>query len=161
MRSSRTGNLPYAEGAESAKKYVRSMMPEGGTFFLAGDESGELLSVRTQALAALALQDGTGIPAADALRRNGGFPPDDRYSDGISTEDTLLMALAFRAFGMEEKAAQAMAAAYGLQRENGGVPEADTADLTDGQGRTYSFAAKTSAAGWYTMAADGDNPLNP
>ena len=137
------------------------MMPEGGTFFLAGDESGELLSVRTQALAALALQDGTGIPAADALRRNGGFPPDDRYSDGISTEDTLLMALAFRAFGMEEKAAQAMAAAYGLQRENGGVPEADTADLTDGQGRTYSFAAKTSAAGWYTMAADGDNPLNP
>ena len=161
MLSSRTGNLPYAEGAESAKKYVRSMMPEGGTFFLAGDESGELLSVRTQALAALALQDGTGIPAADALRRNGGFPPDDRYSDGISTEDTLLMALAFRAFGMEEKAAQAMAAAYGLQRENGGVPEADTADLTDGQGRTYSFAAKTSAAGWYTMAADGDNPLNP
>lgn len=161
MLSSRTGNHPYAEGAENAKKYVLSMMPEGGTFFLAGDESGDLLSVRTQALAALALQDGTGIPAADALRRNGGFPPDDRSSDGISTEDTLLMALAFRAFGMEEKEAQTMAAAYGLQRENGGIPEADTADLTDGQGRTYTFAAKTSAAGWYTMAADGNNPLIP
>jgi hypothetical protein len=161
MLSSRTATSDYAEAAENAKKYVQSMMPEGGTFFLAGDESGDLLSVRTQALAALALQDGTGIPAADALRRNGGFPPDDRSSGGISAEDTLLMALAFRAFGMEDKEAQAMAAAYGLQRENGGVPEADTADLTDGQGRTYTFAAKTSAAGWYTMAADGDNPLVP
>jgi len=161
MLSSRTGNRIYAEAAENAKKYIRSMMPEGGTFFLAGDESGDVLSVRTQALAAIALQDGTGIPAADAQRRNGGFPPDDRSSDGISTEDTLLMALAFRAFGMVEKEAQAMAAAYGLQRENGGIPEADTADLTDGQGRTYSFAAKTSAAGWYTMAADGFNPLVP
>ncbi len=161
MLSSRTGNRIYAEAAENAKKYIRSMMPEGGTFFLAGDESGDVLSVRTQALAAIALQDGTGIPAADAQRRNGGFPPDDQSSDGISTEDTLLMALAFRAFGMVEKEAQAMAAAYGLQRENGGIPEADTANLTNGQGRTYSFAAKTSAAGWYTMAADGFNPLVP
>ena len=159
MLASRTGNKAYEEAAGSAKDYVLSMLPEGGTFFLAGDDTGDLLSVRTQALAALILQDSRGLAAASALRINGGFPPDDRTSGGISTEDTLLAALALRASGAEDEAAAALAAVYACRAEDGSIPETDGASLNDGLGRTYTRGGRTSAAGWFALAAEGYNPL--
>ena len=159
MLAAKTGNKSYEEAAGSAKEYVLSMLPEDGSFFLAGDETGDLLSVRTQALAALVLQDSRGLAAVSALRVNGGFPPDDRSSGGISTEDTLLAALAFRVSGAENEAAAALAAVTSCQAENGSIPETDGASLTDGTGRTYTHDARTAAAGWFVLAAEGTNPL--
>ena len=159
MLSARTGNSVYAEAAGSAKEYALSMLPDGASFFLAGDDAGDLLSVRTQAVAALVLQNDAGISAAAGLRRSGGYPPDDRSGEGICTEDTLLMALALRASGREEEAAQALAAVFSCLNGNGSIPETDAASLADGRGKTLLHAAKTSSAGWYAMAAEGYNPL--
>lgn len=147
MLADGTGNSVYEKAAESARKYVLSMLTEDGNCFAAGDEKNGLLSVRTQALAALVLQDSTGIDAAKALGRNGGFPTDDKSGENISTEDTAMMALVFRAFNMDEESSKALSAVYRCQWENGGVPESDNEQLND----------RTSATAWYAMAAEGYN----
>ena len=147
MLADGTGNSVYEKAAESARKYVLSMLTEDGNCFAAGDEKNGLLSVRTQALAALVLHDSTGIDAAKALGRNGGFPTDDKSGENISTEDTAMMALVFRAFNMDEESSKALSAVYRCQWENGGVPESDNEQLND----------RTSATAWYAMAAEGYN----
>ena len=147
MLANGTGNSVYEKAAESARGYVLSMLTEDGSFFAAGDGKNGLLSVRTQALAALVLQDSTGIDAVRALCRNGGFPADNQSAENISTEDTALMALAFRSFHMEEESSRALGAIYRCQWENGGVPESDNEQLND----------RTSATAWYAMAAEGYN----
>lgn len=84
----------------------------------------------------------------------------DSLSDGdISTESTLLMVVAFQSMGMKQEAAQAIAAAYQYQRENGSLPEAGIAPYTDGQGKNHLNQAKTSATAWYAIAAEEYNPF--
>ena len=67
--------------------------------------------------------------------------------ENISTEDTAMMALVFRAFNMDEESSKALSAVYRCQWENGGVPESDNEQLND----------RTSATAWYAMAAEGYN----
>ena len=161
MLADKTGDSRYADAARSAEKVVLSMRSSDGTFYLAGDDANaEFLSTDLQALAAIAMNDRTGIGRASELCGNdGGFPPDNKTADGFSTESTLLMALAFRSLGMEDEAAQALSAVYRYQLDNGSIPGADTASFSDGQGRTYRNLPKTSAAAWYVLAAAGYNPF--
>ena len=161
MLADKTGNSSYADAARSAEKYVLSMRSPDGTCYLAGDgENAEFISANLQALAVIIMNDRTGVGKASELRRDdGGFPPDNRTSAGFSTESTLLMALAFRTLGMEDEAAQALSTVYRYQLDNGSIPEANTASFSDGQGRAYKNLPKTSAAGWYVVAAEGYNPF--
>ena len=161
MLADKTGDSRYADAARSAEKVVLSMRSSDGTFYLAGDDANaEFLSTDLQALAAIAMNDRTGIGRASELCGNdGGFPPDNKTADGFSTESTLFMALAFRSLGMEDEAAQALSAVYRYQLDNGSIPGADTASFSDGQGRTYRNLPKTSAAAWYVLAAAGYNPF--
>ena len=126
----------YTQAADHAKSYVQSMCPPDGSFFLEGDgaDSDAPLSVRTQALAAIVLKDVTGIPAAAELSRSAGLSADD-----ASLEDTLLLILACRTIGLEEEADRALTAASSA----------------------YTDTAKTSAVGWYILAAENSNPPAP
>ena len=161
MLAEKTGESRYSDAARSAEKYVLSMRSADGLFYLSGDAGdAAFVSADIQALAAIVMNDRTGISRATELRRaDGGFSPDNQTSDGFSTESTLLMALAFRNLGMEDEADRALSAVYRYQMDNGSVPGANIASLTDGQGMPYRNLPKTSAAAWYIMAAEGYNPF--
>ena len=161
MLADKTGDSKYSDAARSAEKYVLSMHSPDGTFCLAGDgENADFLSTDLQALAAIAMNDRTGIGRAAELRRDdGGFPPDNKTADGFSSESTLLMALAFRSLGMEDEAAQALSAVYRYQLDNGSIPGTNAVSFSDGQGKAYRNLPKTSAAAWYVLAAEGYNPF--
>lgn len=161
LLADKTGSSRYEDAARSAEKAVLSMRMPDGTAYLAGDGADAgFLSTDLQALAAIVMNDRSGITRASELRRDdGGFPPDSKTADGFSTESTLLMALAFRSLGMEEEAAQALSAVYCYQLDNGSMPGANTASFSDGQGRVYRNLPKTSAAAWYVMAVEGYNPF--
>lgn len=158
----RTGINTYAEAAKNAEAFVQSMRAQDGGFYLAGDDAADdgLLSAEAQALAVLVMNDRTGISsAAEQCASNGGFAPDNRSSGGFSSESTLLMALAFDSLGMEEESRLALSAVYPYQRENGSIPEASAAALTDGRGDTQTNLPRTSATGWYALATAGTNPF--
>ena len=163
----KTGNSAYEEAARSAETFVRTMRSSDGSCYLAGDqkerpEDSDLLSVEVQALAAIVMNDRTGIARASALRRSdGGFPPDDRSSDGFSMESTALMALACQTLDLKDESAQALSAVYRFQLGDGGIPEANTASLSDASGRVFTNLPRTSAAAWYAIAAAGYNPFVP
>lgn len=165
MVSEKTGNAGYAEAAQSAEVFVQSMRSSDGTFYLAGDAKNDngnsgLISTEVQALAAMVMKDRTGLAKAAAMcGKNGGFMPDSLSDGDISTESTLLMVVAFQSMGMKQEAAQAIAAAYQYQRENGSLPEAGIAPYTDGQGKNHLNQAKTSATAWYAIAAEEYNPF--
>jgi outer membrane biosynthesis protein TonB len=161
MLADKTGESRYSDAARSAEKYVLSMRSPDGSFYLSGDAGdAAFVSADIQALAAIVMNDRTGISRALELRRtDGGFSPDNQTPDGFSTESTLLMALAFRNLGMEDEASQALSAVYRYQMDNGSVPGTNIALLTDGQGIPYRNLPKTSAAAWYIMAAEGYSPF--
>ena len=94
-------------------------------------------------------------------RSDGGFPPDDRSSDGFSMEITALMALVCQTLDLKDESAQALSAVYRFQLGDGGIPEANTASLSDASGRIYTNLPRTSAAAWYAIAAAGYNPFVP
>ena len=161
MVAEKTGNTGYADAARNAEGFVQSMRASDGTYYLAGDAGNDgLVSTEVQALAAMVMKDRTGLAKAAAVcGKDGGFLPDSLSGGDISTESTMLMAAAFQSMGMEQEAAQAMAAVYQYQRENGSIPEAGTASYTDGMGKNHLNQAKTSATAWYVMAAEEYHPF--
>ena len=161
MLAEKTGDSRYSDAARSAEKYVLSMRSPDGSFYISGDAGdAAFVSADIQALAAIVMNDRTGISRALELRRaDGGFSPDNQTPDGFSTESTLLMALAFRNLGIEDEATNALSAIYRYQLDNGSIPGTNAASFTDGQGMPYRNLPKTSAAAWYIMAAEGYSPF--
>ena len=154
----KTGNSSYREAARSAETFVQSLRPADNSYYLSGDGS-ELISAETQALAAILMNDRTGIDKASGLLRSGGcYAPDDR-TEGCSLESTALMAMAFKKLGMEEEASRTLSALSRNQLSSGGIPGTDVPSMTDGQGREYFNFAGTSATAWFALAEAGTDPF--
>jgi hypothetical protein len=155
MLHEKTGNDRYLEAARSAETFVYSQRSEDGTYYLPGDGGKNLLSAEVQALAAVLLNDRTGIgKAAELVKEEGCYGPDN-LTEGCSMEASALMALAYKNLGMEAEANAVLSALSRYQLNNGGIPEANAADMTDGFGRTYSNAVRTSVTSLFVLAMNG------
>ena len=161
----KTGNQAYKEASESAESFIQSMRSEDSSYYLAGDfkdapGNPEVVPCEPQALAAIIMNDRTGIEQVSGLRmENGCFSPDSASSFG-SMECTSLMALAYQKLNMNDLAAESLSAVYSYQLENGGIPESDSASAEDAFGREYTNTSRTSAEAWYTVAAFEYNPFD-
>ena len=158
MAEERTKNKSYQDAARSAEAYVQSMRSADGTYYLSGDIKNDTVSAEVQALAALIMNDRTGIQKASAAAAQSGcFSPDDTVR-GCSMEATELMGLAYHCLGLEDEAARALSAAGRVQLKNGSIPEA-SAQITDGTGTHYTALPKTSVTAWFALAEAGVDPF--
>ncbi len=158
MAGERTKNNSYQEAARSAETFIQSLRSEDGTYYLSGDTDTGIVSGEVQALAAVIMNDRTGIQrAAGNSVSSGGFSPDDKVHE-TGMEVSALMALAYKSLGMEDEAIPALSAVGQIQLNNGSIPEAENA-ITDGMGRHYSALPKTSVTAWFALAAAGINPF--
>lgn len=158
MLYEKTRNDIYREASRSAEAFAESMRSSDGKYFLAGDflddqRDRTAVSVETQALAALVMNDRSGIGKAMELRRNdGSFPTDESSADMMNTESTALMAAALKAAGQEDERMVALSAIYRYQKSSGGIPESDREGIADSSGKKLSSAARTSSTAWYAVA---------
>ncbi len=163
----RTGIEEYADAAQSAEKFIKSMRSPDGTYYLAGDGNGDaaedkILSTKVQALSELILNDQAGLEKAESLwGSKGGYLPDDGTSslEGFSSESTLLMDLAYQKLGREDKKGQGASVVSAYQIENGGIPETNVSSFQDGFGKSCKNVPRTSCAAWYILATEGINPF--
>lgn len=144
----------YLDAAKSAEEYVNSMVSQDGSYLLTGDyvieeQNTEIVSVETQALAALILKNYIGIEKAkELMEKSGGFPKDDKVvGEVMSSECTALMSIAFRDMGKEADRASALTAVFLCQEPNGGIKE--QIDFGD---KSHSSLIKISSTAWYVMS---------
>lgn len=165
MMFEKTKSPSYKDAMDAAEAFVKSMRSEDSSYFLTGvfkDTSmdSQVVSCEVQALAALVMNDQSGIEKVSGLRReNGCFSPDSDMSVGVM-ECTAMMACAYQKTGMEDLAAESISAVYAYQLDNGSIPEADIASIADAPGKTYTNVSRTSAAAWYAIAALRYDPFN-
>ncbi len=165
MMFEKTKSPSYKDAMETAEAFVKSMRSEDSSYFLSGvfkDTSvdSQAVSCEVQALAALVMNDQSGIEKVSALRReNGCFSPDSDTSAGVM-ECTAMMACAYQKPGSEDLAAESLSAVYAYQLDNGSIPESDTASTADALGKVYTNVSRTSAAAWYAIATLGYDPFS-
>lgn len=162
MLFDKTGNHVYEEAARKAENFVQSERSADQTYFYVSDhaETGQrssLLSADTQALAAIIMNDRSGMEKAAGLRcPDGTFAPDDLSFPNGSTRTTALIALAYMELGMEDQFTSALSAISRYQLSGGGIPETGSASFSDGTGRSCSNAPGIASSALYVLAAKGE-----
>lgn len=158
----------YAEAAENARQFVTETMYSSGDsrYFQGTTEDGftpsrNLILVEPQALAALCLNDDSGLDNLIAcLASDGGYSYDNSCTDGAWLEGTGMAALAFQQMGDEEAAAQLLSAMEQYQLSSGIFPQAGVSELDTGElDLTFNDWPSVAPCAWYILAVNGSNPL--
>jgi uncharacterized protein YyaL (SSP411 family) len=165
MLAQKTGSHRYEEAAKKAESFVQSMRSADAAYFLPGDlpenaAGSEFVSVETQAMAAIVMNDRTGLGTASSLLDNNGlFIPDNISSGHNSPESASMMALAYKLTGLDDEYLSAVSAISRIQLTNGSIPETTSPAFSDGFGKYYYRASGISATAWFAIAANGSNPF--
>lgn len=173
----RTGEQRYADAADSALAFIRTMYDEQARVFYTGTlddgvtPSADNLVLDAQVWACLALGDDfapyeDSLDAVAAMRTpEGGYPfCMSNVNGGWWAEGTAYTALMYRLRGEDEEAAAAMDALESIQLDSGLFPAATVDNLStgfglfDGSPWEYGTAPHVAPTAWFVMAANGFNP---
>ena len=175
----RTGETRYAEAADSALAFIRSMYDGDKHIFYTGTlDDGVTLStdnllLDAQVWGCMALGEAfkpyeASLDAVEAMRTSeGGYPfCAANANGGWGAEGTAYTALMYRLRGEDDKAAAALEALEGIQLEGGMFPAATVDNLStgfslfDGSPWEYSAAPHIAPAAWFVMAVNSFNPYS-
>ena len=175
----RTGEARYAEAADSALAFIRSMYDSDRHIFFTGTlddgmtPSTENLVLDAQVWACLALDDEfapyeASLDAVAAMRTpEGGYPfCASNANGGWWAEGTAYTALMYRLRGEDARAEEALEALEGIQLEDGLFPAATVDNLStgfglfDGSAWEYGTAPHIAPTAWFVMAINGFNPYS-
>ena len=175
----RTGEARYAEAADSALAFIRSMYDDDRQIFWTGTlddgatPSTDNLVLDAQVWACMALGDAfapweASLDAVDAMRTpEGGYPfCASNANGGWWAEGTAYTALMYRLRGEDGKALDALEALESIQLDGGLFPAATVDNLStgfglfDGSPWEYGTAPHIAPTAWYVMAVNGFNPYS-
>ena len=175
----RTGEARYAEAADSALAFIRSMYDGDRHIFYTGTlddgitPSTDNLVLDAQVWACMALGEAfapyeVSLDAVAAMRTTeGGYPfCAANTNGGWWAEGTAYTALMYRLRGEDERAVPALEALEGIQLENGLFPAATVDNLStgfglfDGSAWEYGTAPHIAPTAWFVMAINGFNPYS-
>ena len=162
MLAEATGWDKYTEAADSAYQFVtEEMYSAGDTRFFQGTKTDgttpvtNLISVEPQALAALCLNDDSGLDNIDScLAPDGGYAYDNSAAEASWLEGTFMTAQAFRKIGDAETADRILTAMVPLQLPTGAFPQAGSAELSTGEADVvlHDWPSVCSCA-WFILAS--------
>ena len=177
--SARTGDVIYAEAADSALEFIKSMYDEEKHIFYTGTlddgvtPNTDNLVLDAQVWACMALGDlfepfEASLDAVDAMRTvEGGYPFCATNSNGgWWAEGTAYTALMYRLRGDAGNATTALDALESIQLDSGLFPAATVDNLStgfelfDGSPWEYGDEAHIAPTAWYVMAVNGFNPYS-
>ena len=175
----RTGEARYAEAADSALAFIRSIYDGDRHIFYTGTlddgmtPSTDNLVLDAQVWACMALGDGfapyeASLDAVEAMRiPEGGYPfCASNANGGWWAEGTAYTALMYRLLGEDERAVSALEALEGIQLDSGLFPAATVDNLStgfglfDGSPWEYGTAPHIAPTAWFVMAINGFNPYS-
>ena len=173
----RTGEKRFADAADSALTFIKSMYDADKRVFYTGTlddgvtPSADNLVLDAQVWACMALGEAfepyeASLQTVAAMRTpEGGYPfCAANANGGWWAEGTAYTALMYRLRGEDEAAADALAALKGIQLESGLFPAATVDNLStgfglfDGSPWEYGTAPHIAPTAWFVMAVNGFNP---
>ncbi len=173
----RTGEQRFADAAESALAFIRSMYDAEKRVFYTGTQddgvtpSADNLVLDAQVWACMALGDAfepyeDSLAAVAAMRvHEGGYPfCASNVNGGWWAEGTAYTALMYRLRGEDEAATAALDALEGIQLDSGLLPAATVDNLStgfglfDGSPWEYGTAPHIAPTAWFVMAVNDFNP---